>query len=356
MTRPSRVFIDKDALTHNVSRVKQVAPSQKIIAMVKANAYGCGLINVLPVFENHVDAYGVACLEEALAVRAFGGMKPCVLFQGVFSPDEWLEAAKQGFQIVIHQHQQLRWLLAHPLPKPVFIWIKVDTGMHRLGFHPSEVLDVMSALHACAWVDKTLGLMSHFATADEPNHVCNDKQWTEFTRIQPANIPVFRSMANSAAILSNPATHCDWVRPGIMLYGASPFADKTADELGLKPVMYFHSAITAIRALSAGEAVGYGGTWISTRPTRLGLIPVGYGDGYPRHIAKNTLIWVNGQYAPIVGRVSMDMLTVDLTDCSVVHAGDNVELWGAHVAIDDVARSAGTIAYELLCQVTNRVR
>ena len=350
------MHIDADALLHNLKRVQILSPRSKIFAMVKANAYGCGVSAVLPVLDSHVDGFGVACLEEALAIREHGGQANCVLFEGVFSPSEYQIVAAQQFQCVVHHALQLRWLLASSLPQKIKVWVKVDTGMHRLGFSPAEVYDVMNALIDCPWVDDSLVLMSHFSSADELDSPQNQSQIDSFFAINLPEARISKSLANSAAIIALPESHTDFVRPGIMLYGASPFAGKTADQLGLKPVMHFNSMINAIHHYPKGARVGYGGIWQANRPSVIGVVAVGYGDGYPRHIAANTHVCVQGACVPIVGRVSMDMLTIDLTECEkIVDIGDEVELWGESIPIERVAESAGTIAYELMCQLTSRV-
>lgn len=344
------------ALLHNLAQVKHSAPGKKIIAMVKANAYGCGLSSVLPVLDGQVDAFGVACLEEALALRALGGRGDCVLFQGVYSADELALAVHHNLQCVVHQPEQLAWILATPLPKKIKVWIKVNTGMYRLGFSPKAVVDVTSALLNCPWIEKEIGLMTHLASADEPDNQMNKEQLKRFTGISLPNIQFVRSISNSAAILALPETHADVVRPGIMLYGVSPFADQTGTEIGLMPVMSLRSAVIAIHHCKAHTPIGYGGTWQSDRPRMIGVVAIGYGDGYPRHIAQNTPTWINGNIAPIVGRVSMDMLMIDLTDCLEVKIGDPVELWGPHIPVETIAKFAQTNAYELLCQISSRVR
>ncbi len=356
MARPTHIHMDAEALLHNVRRVKQCAPHSKIIAMVKANAYGCGLPLVALTLDKHVDAFGVGCLEEAQTLRALGSQRDCVLIQGVLSADELPQAVNLNLQCVVHQVSQLQWILAAPLAKKIKVWVKVDTGMHRLGFDPKDVSGVMQALQACPWVDDEIGLMTHFSSADEPNLPSNQAQLQKFGDLPNFGTSIVRSMANSAAIMALPNTHVDVVRPGIMLYGVSPFLDQIGSDLGLIPVMRFVSAVTAIQAYPPQSPIGYSGTWQNDKPSIIGVIPAGYGDGYPRHIAAGTSVWVNGLLAPIVGRVSMDMLTVDLTNCPGVCIGDAIELWGQHVPVEGVAKAAGTIGYELLCQVTDRTR
>jgi alanine racemase len=355
VSRPTRLVIDEHALLHNVSQIKQLAPNKKIIAMVKANAYGCGVRKVIPVLEGQVDAFGVACLEEALIIRAMGGRTSCILFQGIFSPDELIIVAENQFSCVLHQPQQVQWLLNTPLPTPIKLWIKVNTGMHRLGFKPHEVQEIMTSLLACPWIDKDIGLMTHLACADEPSRVENQQQIALFNEMK---IPGFkqRSIANSAAIIAFPETHADVVRPGLMLYGVSPFSDQTASDLNLIPVMRFMSAISAIHHNPSFVQVGYSGTWSSAKPSVIGIVAAGYGDGYPRHIVANTPVWIRGQEVAIVGRVSMDMMAVDLTNHPEVQTGDAVELWGTHILVERIAQAAGTIGYELLCQISERVR
>lgn len=356
MTRPTHVYIDEKALLHNVQRVKACAPGCKIIAMVKANAYGCGLSSVLPVLDGQVDAFGVASLDEALTLRALGNQNECILVQGVFNADELPLVAKHGLQCVVHHQRQLTWILTTPLAKKIKVWVKVDTGMHRLGFDPIEVNDVMQALQNCPWIDSEIGLMTHLACADEPNHPDNQAQLQKFNDLPDFGVNIVRSVANSAAIMALSEMHADVVRPGIMLYGVSPFSNQIGADLGLIPVMRFESAVSSIHHYPPYARIGYSGTWHSDKPSIIGIVPVGYGDGYPRHIEAGTSVWVNGFMAPVVGRVSMDMLTIDLTDCSRVNVGDRVELWGQHVPVEKIAKSAGTIPYELLCQVTERVR
>ena len=355
VSRPTYLYVDSAALLNNVNRVKQYVHGKKIIAMVKANAYGCGLSAILPILEPHVDAFGVACLEEAMAVRELSPHCECVLFQGIFSPDELEHVVQLRLQCVIHQPVQLNWIVTTPLPNKLKVWVKVNTGMHRLGFAVDDVTDVIEALVNCPWIDANIGLMTHFACADEPNHLSNQLQLEKFNALSMHCANITRSIANSAAIIALPESHADVVRPGIMLYGVSPFADQTAQALGLEPVMHFVSAVTAIHHYPAHSPIGYGGAWQSDKPSIIGVVPVGYGDGYPRHIEKNTPVWVGHGIAPIVGRVSMDMLTLDLTNCPSVHLGDSVELWGKHLPVEWIAKSAGTIPYELLCQVSRRV-
>lgn len=355
MSRPTRLVIEPTALLHNLEHIKRLAPQQKVIAMIKANAYGCGVGVVAPILDGKVHAFGVACLEEALIIKALNCQTPCILFQGIFSSDELKVVAAHQFGCVLHQPYQLEWLLNTPLPNPIKLWVKVDTGMGRLGFKIEEIPKVISALKQCPWVDRDLALMTHLSCSDEPDRPENQLQIDLFNAINVPGITQ-RSMANSAAIISLPQSHVDVVRPGIMLYGVSPFANKTALDLGLIPVMRFMSAISAIHHHPPFVKIGYGGTWQSDKASIIGIVAAGYGDGYPRHIGPHTPVWVRGIEAPIVGRVSMDMLAVDLTNHPQVQLGDPVELWGTHILVERIAKSAGTIGYELLCQISERVR
>lgn len=355
MSRPSRLFIDSNALMHNLEQIRHLAPGKKVIAMVKANAYGCGVRAVAPVLDGHVEAFGVACLEEALVLHTLGVRTHCILFQGVFCADEYKMVAHHQLGCVIHQPHQLHWLLNTPLNRPVKVWVKWNTGMHRLGFKHHELQGVMDALQHCTWVDKEIGLFSHLACADEPERVENAQQIALFEGISISGFTQ-RSMSNSAGIISFPHIHADAVRPGIMLYGVSPLDGHTSHDLGLKPVMRLISEISAIHNNPPFAKVGYSGTWSSEKPSTIGIIPIGYGDGYPRHIAVNTPVWVLNREVPIVGRVSMDMLAVDLTDHPDAQIGTAVELWGKNILVERIAQSAGTSAYELLCQVSDRLR
>ncbi len=354
MARPSEVKIDSGALLHNLEQVKRCAPHSKIIAMLKADAYGCGLKTIAPILEGRVAAFGVACLEEAMLIRSLGLKNDCILFQGIFSGDELETVAAHRLQCVIHQAHQLKWLLATPLSTKIRVWVKVNTGMHRLGFSPAEVQDVIVALKECAWVENRIGLLTHFACADELDHPANQMQLKTYKQLPLPEGNYIRSISNSAAILTMPETHMDMVRPGIMLYGISPFKNRIGKEFNLKPVVHFLSEITAIHHYPADVHVGYGATWKTKRPSTIGIIACGYGDGYPRHIAANTFVWIKGNLIPIIGRVSMDMLTVDLTDFPEINLGACVELWGANLPLETVAAASNTLTNELLCQLTTR--
>jgi alanine racemase len=353
--RPTVLHIDRQALLHNFCTISQLAPQSKIIAMVKSNAYGCGLEYVVQALSNYVYAFGVACVAEAMAIRSWGIQDQCVIFQGPHQPHEWQLAAQNNFEVVLHHHEQLKWLVQTPLLKPVKIWIKVNTGMHRLGFPMSDLFAVENQIRNCPWVDPEIGLMTHFACADEPMHPLNQKQIQNWKSIS-TNWQGPISSCNSAAIWSFQEHHGTHIRPGLSLYGVSPFDDKTFMDLNLKPVMRYSSAIMTIWDYPAGASIGYGATFTTQRPSKIGIVAVGYGDGYPRHIKEGTSVWINAQLAPIVGKISMDMMAIDLTDCTGVKFGDIVELWGENLPIEKISKQAGTIPYEIMCQACPRER
>lgn len=355
MTRPTCLYINQDALLHNLQVVKKQASSQKIIAMVKANAYGCGVNKIVPVLDGKVAAFGVACMEEAIEVLKLSKNTPCILFQGVFTAQELQQVYRYNLQTVIHTKRQLDWILAHKSKQKIKVWVKINTGMHRLGFLAEDIAPCIRALRICPWVDEDIGIFTHLACADEPDNPLNQKQIANFAMLTKNYPRVIKSIANSAAILTLPNSHADYVRAGLMLYGVSPLRYKSGRELGLKPVMQFKSEVSAIHHYPPFAAVGYGATWRSDKPTIIGVVPVGYADGYPRCIKENSYVWVAGYRALIVGRISMDMLTIDLTNCKKVQVGDEVEMWGEHIAVDDVANAAHTIGYEIIARIGNRV-
>jgi alanine racemase len=347
--RQACVYLSTQALTHNLQRVRDSAPNSSILAMVKADAYGHGLAFALNALQD-ADALGVAFFAEALDIRALGNTQPIVLIEGVFSADEWLEAHQINAQCVIHQDCQLQWALDHVIPN-VTIWLKINTGMNRLGFSPEKALLVAEKLRAAGY---DLILTMHFANADQSSHPLNQQQRDTFLSIKKKLDPIKASLCNSAALMQWPDMQLDWVRPGIMLYGSSPFANRGAAELNLKPVMTLSTHLIAKHQLPANVFVGYGSEFKTRRPTELGIIAMGYGDGYPRVIEVGN-VSILGQFVAIVGRVSMDMLAVDLTDLPVIPPlGTQVTLWGNGLDVDVVARTAGTISYELFTRLSKR--
>jgi len=347
--RDARVVLDSHALRHNLQTVRTIAPSAKVLAMVKADAYGHDLAFAIQHLSD-ADALGVAMLQEAQQIRQIGNTQPIVLIEGAFSKAEWLEAALINASCAIHQQRQLDWALESPVAGAT-IWLKVNTGMNRLGFNPANALQAAAQLRSAGY---TLILTTHFANADEPDHPLNRQQIETFLALKQQLEPIQASVCNSAALIQWSGLHFDWVRPGIMLYGSSPFADRSAASLNLKPVMAFSSQLIARHQLPAGVAVGYGSRHTTSRPTELGVIGIGYGDGYPR-VVTNGKVMISGQVVPIIGRVSMDMLTVDLTDLVELPAlNSRVILWGDGLDVDEIAATAGTIGYELFTRLTAR--
>ncbi len=351
--RPLLASIDLSAIRHNYQLARQQGGGRKAFAVIKANAYGHGareVVSALP----EADGFAVAFLGEAGEVRGLHMLARVLLLQGCFEPAEFRMAAQMELDVVVQGPEQAEMLLATRLVKPLRIWLKLDTGMHRLGFTRDNLRDWYQRLHAAPQVAE-LNLMSHFACADEPEHPLHTRQLGEFDTFADLTF-AHRSLANSAAILATPQSHHDWLRPGIMLYGASPFASRSAVELGLQPAMTLSGALVSVREVPAGDSVGYGATWSATAPTRIGTISCGYADGYPRCAPPGTPVLVGGRRVPLVGRVSMDMLTVDLSQVPEAVVGTPVELWGRAISVDEVASHCGTIGYELLTRVTARVK
>lgn len=353
MTRLVRAVIDTRALRSNLAVVRRHAASARVMAVVKANAYGHGLVPSALALAD-ADAFAVARLEEGSALRSAGVRSPIVLLEGVFNAAQLLEAAQQDFELVVHNQEQVALLKGAPPTHRFGVWLKIDSGMNRLGFRIEEFPAAYATLASCPAVAPRVRVLTHLASADVRNDAATRAQ-LELFEDAVAGIPAERSMANSAAILGWPSSHGDWVRPGLMLYGVSPIAGRTAAEFGLRPAMTLYSTVIAVRRVLAGERVGYGGNWVAQRATRLATAAVGYGDGYPRHIGNGTPVLVNGKRAPIAGRVSMDMIGVDVTDLPPVTVGDPVILWGEGLPAELVAPCADTVPYELLCGVSQRV-
>jgi alanine racemase len=348
--RPIKATINLDALRHNLAVVRHCAPRSRVFAVVKADAYGHGVTRAVRALE---DADGAALLEIDVAVRLREGgyAKRIALLEGLFDPAELEVAAARDLTIVVHNLDQLRMLDEASAGVRLDVMLKLNTGMNRLGFAPGDAAAARDLLAAHRAV-KRLTLMTHFATADDARGV--DWQLEVFERIA-AGQRLERSIANSAAILRFPQTHADWVRPGIMLYGGTPFADAPASEFGLRPAMTLASAIIAVQDLRPGERIGYAGTFEATRPLRVGTVACGYADGYPRHAPTGTPVLVDGIRTRTLGRVSMDMLCVDLTGIPAAGVGTRVVLWGEGLPADEVAQAAGTVSYELMCALAPRV-
>jgi alanine racemase len=348
--RPITATIHLAALQHNLRRVRDCAPHARTMAVVKANGYGHGLLNVARGLAD-ADGFAVLRLQEALELRAAGYRQTLLLLEGVFESSELNAAADAGISLVVHAEHQIAMLEQASLPVPIAVFVKMNTGMNRLGFMPQAFASAVARLAACPQVSN-ITLMTHFATADEAPGIATALQ--RFAAgSQGLEYP--KSLANSAAILRHPQSHADWVRPGIMLYGATPVQSIAAASYGLQPVMHLHSELIAVQTLPPGESLGYGATFVAERETRVGVVACGYADGYPRHAPSGTPIAVAGQASKTLGRVSMDMLFVDITDIPDAGIGSPVELWGATIPVDAVAEACGTVGYELLCAVTSRV-
>jgi alanine racemase len=349
-----RAIVDTAALRHNLERVRATAPAAGVMAVIKANAYGHGLVPAAKALAQ-TDGFAVARLDEGLALRAAGLANRILLLEGVFSPAQLAAAAEQRFDLMVHSPAQLEMLEGRAGSEVISAWIKVDTGMNRLGFRVEEFGAAYARLRRVANVAPDPTLVTHLASADDRRDTKTAEQMRAFASAT-AGLGGARSIANSAALLAWPDTRADWVRPGLVLYGVSPFPSGTGVDLGLRPAMTLQTEVIAVKEVREGETVGYGGAWRAPRNTRLAVIAAGYGDGYPRSVESGTPVLVNGHRAPLVGRVSMDMITVDVTDLPGVATGDPVVLWGEGVPVEEIARHAGTIPYELVCGVSQRVQ
>ena len=368
-SRPIRARIDLSALRHNQSKVYEHAPGSFCWSVIKANAYGHGDIRVAKALEGQTDGFAVLELETALRLRKAGIQRPILLLEGPFHPDELPVIYQHEFHIVIHGMHQLAWLRQYPPPPGFPLTIKINTGMNRLGFCLRDLPELAKTLSALPNIRVTLA--THFSTADNARDVKSSvpEQMGRFAQMRAilsaAGLTISEiSLANSAAILGHPestriAELPVSVRPGIMLYGSSPFGDRSADSLGLRSVMSLESEIIAVQTIEAGDAVGYGGSFVATQPMRIGVVACGYADGYPRHAPTGTPVAVSGKISRTLGRVSMDMLACDLSDLTHLGVGSPVTLWGSghggSLPVDDVALSAGTISYELLSALAPRV-
>jgi alanine racemase len=358
--RPIKASLHLPALTNNLAVVRRHAPSSRLWAVVKANAYGHGLARLLPALAS-ADGLALLELDVALQLRTSGFAKPLLMLEGFFSADELVEYSRHRLTAIVHSMEQVAMLEAAKLPTPVDVYFKVNSGMNRLGFPLREVPATVARLRSCASAGTvgSITLMTHFADADGARGVATEMQ--RMAKLEGvAGLP--RSFANSAAILCHPETHADWVRPGIMLYGCTPFGDEPvapAEKFGLQPVMTLSSRIIAVQNLMPGDRVGYGGTFTAMQTLRVGVVACGYADGYPRHAPggsdRGTPILVAGRRTRTVGRVSMDMLFADITGMPEAGVGSEVTLWGEGLSADEVAAASGTVSYELLCALTPRV-
>ena len=354
-SRILRARVDTQALRHNLGVIRQTAPQARVMAVIKANAYGHGLVQSA-IALSAADAFAVARVEEAVELRAAGIGHPIVLLEGLLSAAQQTLAATLRLDLVVHDRTQIAMLEAAPPTQPLTAWIKVNTGMNRLGFAVAELPEVWRRLQALRPALASVNLMTHLAAADEPAASLTATQLQRFEQARAALPAVhLTSIGNSAGIFCGAASQGDWIRPGIALYGISPFAQRSAAELGLRPAMRLETGVIALHDVPAGEAVGYGATWCAPRPSRIAVLAAGYADGLPRHLPAGTLVLVDGQPAPMVGRVSMDMTMVDVTDLRDARVGSVVLLWGPGLPAEQMAASAGTIAYELVTRLGRRV-
>jgi alanine racemase len=362
MPRPLIATVHIDSMQHNLGRARTCAPLAKIWAVVKANGYGHGLERAMRGF---VQADGLALIEteNALKLRELGWVKPILLLEGIFDASDIPLLAEHNINSTVHCLEQIKMLEYTQLYRPIDVHLKMNTGMNRLGFQPDEYAAAYRRLRAIRGI-RNITLMTHFANADELEHprLSTAEQVRRF-RLGAGDLPGERSLSNSGGVLHQvelqgvlpDSLQNDWVRPGIMLYGGTPGAVPARD-YGLRPAMTLRSEIIGIQALQAGDSVGYGSRFQAPGPMTVGMVACGYADGYPRHAGQGTPVLVDGVRTMLVGRVSMDMMAVDLSPVPNAHVGSKVTLWGDGLPIDEVAQAAGTIGYELMCALAPRVR
>ena len=359
MIRLLRALIDTHALRHNLGTIRAYAPRSKVMAVIKANAYGHGLVSAGLALAD-ADALAVARLEEGIALRSAGIQTPVVLLEGVFNAEQLAEAAHHRFELVVHDPLQIKLLEAHRDARRFVVWIKMDTGMNRLGFRPEAFAPALARLKALAVPPLELRAMTHLARADERDQPMTVQQVERFEQtLAAAGLAgpqrLATSVGNSAGTLGNPRAQGDWVRPGLALYGVSPFDDETAEQHGLRPVMTLETTVLTVREVKRGETVGYAGAWRAEKDSSIAILAAGYGDGLPRHLENGTPVLIGGARYPLVGRVSMDMIAVDVSGAPKVATGSRAIVWGEGLPVEEVARHADTIPYELLCGVSQRV-
>jgi len=360
VSRPTKLEIDLSALEHNFHVVRSYAPKQKIVCCVKANAYGHGIDQVSHCLSKHTDALAVSSIDEAISLRKASVSAPILLLEGVFDVNELARVAQYKLWIVVHNQRQIDWLLSSSLCQAdedgweTNIWLKIDTGMHRLGVEPNSVPSLVRQLLS-KFKAKNLRLMTHFACADEMGNPFTSLQISRFFDIEnQSNLEC--SLANSAAIIEYPESHEDWVRPGFLLYGLSPFGKEHPSSKNLKPVMRFTTEIIDIKTVSSGEGVGYNHYWRAEKESRIAILAAGYGDGYPRNTKNGAPVFVKNQIAKTVGHVAMDMMMIDVSDLENIQIGDDVELWGTHVSVHDLAEHSGYSPYEFLTRMPSRAK
>jgi alanine racemase len=359
MARPTSALIHTDALRHNLAQARALAPHSRVMAVVKADGYGHGLERVARALEG-ADAFGVAALSDADRLRAAGLSQPIVLLSGFDEADDLPQLRRLGVETVIHHISQVEMLEQAGDGDPIRCWLKVDTGMHRLGFAPEQVHQAHARLSAAASVADGIVLMNHFASSDEFDPASpGSRQTREQQRAFAAAIEGLagaRSLANSAAVLGWPDAHADWIRPGGLLYGISAVEGRNGEDFGLRPAMTLSTRLIAVNAVRKGERIGYAATWECPEDMLIGVAAIGYGDGYPRAAPSGTPVRVAGHDTQVIGRVSMDLMTIDLRGIPQAKVGDPVVLWGPELPVERIAQVSGTIGYELTCSITRRVR
>ena len=353
MPSQNAAIIDLSALKHNLGVAKKAAPNAKVMAVIKADAYGHGMVPLANVLTG-VDAFAVARVDEAVELRQANIKTPIVVLAGYADAVELSICSELDLDVIIHCEHQIDLLKRVSVDSPLTVWVKLNTGMNRLGFDPAAVSDVFNRLSLNKSIRQPIKTLTHLACADDTNSNATEQQITLFDKLV-SGLTGEQSIANSAGLLAWSYAQRPWVRPGIMLYGASPFFDKQASDDGLKPVMTLTSKVLAIRTVKKGERVGYGGSWQAPKTSLIAAIGIGYGDGYPRHATVGTPVLINGQTVSLVGRVSMDSITVDISGHQHIRVGDEVILWGGGLPIENVAQACGTISYDLMCGVTERV-
>lgn len=352
----ARALIDLAALRHNLAMVREFAPGCRVMAVVKSDAYGHGMAAITGAMVERVDAFAVATLQEGIECRNANPKLPITVLSGLQHPTSLELYQQHRLDAVIHTVDQVEWFEQYD-GTPLSVWIKIDTGMHRLGIEPEAVADALARLQRNPNIH-AIRLMSHLANADDCDDDYSTKQLNRFKQCTDEHVHAHeleRSLANSAGIMKWRDTHLDWVRPGIMLYGGSPLLGALGVDLKLKPVMQLEARLLAIKSVAADQAIGYGGTFVTASPMRVGIAGFGYGDGYPRVMSAEAEVLVGDTRARVLGRVAMDVLTLDLTECEDARVGQKVVLWGNRLSVDEVANWAGTISYELLCRISRRV-
>jgi len=353
MARNTIAHIDPAAIGHNLARVREFAPDSRVMAVVKADAYGHRIDLCLPPLE-FADMLAVATIEEARAIRRLGNGLPVLLLEGVSDHGDLAVAADLGLELTVHHPHQLEALERFGRSPARRLWLKIDTGMHRLGVPVEAAAQMHRRLQALAGVEQ-VNLMSHLACAEEPSHPLNALQLERFSTATE-ELEGERCLANSAGLINLPQARFEWVRAGLVLYGIAPFSGQPAPELGLEPAMTLTAELMAVNHVAAGESIGYGARFRADRDMTVGVASIGYGDGYPRSMIDGAPVLVDGRCCRMCGRVSMDMITIDLASCPDARVGDEVVLWGRGLPIETVAEYADTIPYELVCRITRRVR